>query len=86
MRPFGTRTALRSCYRHSARRPGLWLRNDGCAPPESATRTAGSPEWRKHLGQFEEGYFALNPTFAVQQGRHEYDGRLRPTSITRWVS
>ena len=45
-------------------------------PPESATRTADSAEWTEHLNQFEEGYFALNPTFAVQQGRHDYDGRL----------
>ena len=45
-------------------------------PPESATRTADSTEWTEHLNQFEEGYFALNPTFAVQQGRHDYDGRL----------
>jgi uncharacterized protein (DUF885 family) len=47
------------------------------APPAgSAAQTAGSVEWTKHLHQFTEGYFALNPSFAVQQGRHEYDGRL----------
>jgi len=28
------------------------------------------------MHQFEEGYFALNPPFAVQEGRHDYDGRL----------
>ncbi|MGH3922967.1 MAG: hypothetical protein ACRDTT_08885, partial [Pseudonocardiaceae bacterium] len=47
------------------------------APPaESTAQTAGSAEWAKHLGQFKEGYFGLNPPFAVQQGRHDYDGRL----------
>ncbi len=47
------------------------------APPAgSAAHPAGSVEWTKHLRRFEEGYFALNPPFAVQQGRHEYDGRL----------
>ncbi|MGH3774818.1 MAG: DUF885 domain-containing protein [Pseudonocardiaceae bacterium] len=45
-------------------------------PADSTARTAGSDEWTKHLGQFKEGYFALNPPFAVQQGRHDYDGRL----------
>lgn len=45
-------------------------------PAESAAQTAGNPDWTKRLRQFEEGYFALNPSFAVQQGRHEYDGRL----------
>jgi hypothetical protein len=44
--------------------------------PESDAQTAGNPDWANHLRQFEEGYFALNPPFAVQQGRHEYDGRL----------
>ncbi len=42
----------------------------------SATRTAGSAQWAKRTHQFEEGYFALNPPFAVQEGRHDYDGRL----------
>jgi uncharacterized protein DUF885 len=45
-------------------------------PAESTAQTAGNPDWTKRLRQFEEGYFALNPSFAVQQGRHEYDGRL----------
>ncbi len=46
----------------------------GCETPPATP--AGSVEWTKHLRQFEEGYFARNPSFAVQQGRHEYDGRL----------
>jgi hypothetical protein len=47
------------------------------APPAgNAAQTAGSTEWTRYLRQFEQGYFALNPQFAVQEGRHEYDGRL----------
>lgn len=42
----------------------------------SAARTAGSTEWSMRLRQFEESYFTLNPPFAVQEGRHDYDGRL----------
>jgi Bacterial protein of unknown function (DUF885) len=45
-------------------------------PTENAPHTAGSAAWTKYLRQFEEGYFALDPPFAVRQGRHEYDGRL----------
>ncbi|MBV9011819.1 MAG: DUF885 domain-containing protein [Pseudonocardiales bacterium] len=46
------------------------------SPAGSAAHTAGSAQWAQHLRQFEEGYFARNPAFAVRQGRHEYDGRL----------
>ncbi len=47
------------------------------APPTSgAPQSADSAEWTKHVREFENRYFALNPQFAVQQGRHEYDGRL----------
>jgi len=46
------------------------------SPGENVTQTAGSAEWEKLLRQFENDYFALNPQFAVRQGRHEYDGRL----------
>ncbi|MGB9279931.1 MAG: DUF885 domain-containing protein [Pseudonocardiaceae bacterium] len=53
------------------------------APPTgSAAQTAGSVEWVKRLRQFEDGYFALNPPFAVQEGRHEFDGRLPDWSAT----
>ena len=49
------------------------------APP---TGSAGSAEWVERLRQFEEGYFARNPPFAVQKGRHEFDGRLPDWSAT----
>ncbi|MGH3754783.1 MAG: DUF885 domain-containing protein [Pseudonocardiaceae bacterium] len=50
----------------------------GCETPPAgrAAQPVGGIEWTKHLRQFEDGYFARNPPFAVQQGRHEYDGRL----------
>ncbi|NKF21081.1 DUF885 domain-containing protein [Solimonas marina] len=34
------------------------------------------PPWADHLKQYEEAYFVANPTFAVSQGRHEFDGHL----------
>jgi hypothetical protein len=46
----------------------------GCGT--TSTSATGSAEWTKHLREFENGYFARNPSFAVQQGQHEYDGRL----------
>jgi Bacterial protein of unknown function (DUF885) len=46
------------------------------SPGGSAAPTTGSAGWAQHLHQFEEGYFARNPAFAVREGRHEYDGRL----------
>ncbi|MCH2458532.1 MAG: DUF885 domain-containing protein, partial [Henriciella sp.] len=32
--------------------------------------------WDRYMESFLEGYFELNPTFAVSQGRHEFDGQL----------
>lgn len=47
------------------------------APPTAGpAQITGNGEWTKHIREFENNYFALNPPFAVQQGRHEYDGRL----------
>jgi hypothetical protein len=59
----------------------LAIVGSGCgtsaAPPAGGpAQTAGSAEWTKQLSDFENRYFAFNPVFAVQQGRHEYDGRL----------
>lgn len=38
--------------------------------------TAENPKWDENVEQFLNGYFAANPTFAVYQGRHEFDGKL----------
>jgi hypothetical protein len=46
------------------------------APAGGPEQAAGNAEWTKYIGDFENGYFERSPTFAVQQGRHEYDGRL----------
>jgi uncharacterized protein (DUF885 family) len=35
-----------------------------------------SSEWDVFLPAFLNGYFAINPTFAVYQGKHEFDGQL----------
>ena len=32
--------------------------------------------WGKYVETFLEGYFKVNPTFAVYQGKHEFDGQL----------
>ena len=45
---------------------------------ESATAAATSTArtWSEFRDAFLAGYFPLNPTFAVYQGKHEYDGQL----------
>jgi uncharacterized protein (DUF885 family) len=55
----------------------------GCQPPvgnngQSNTNVAGTsnPKWDAYVEQFLNDYFAANPTFAVNQGRHEFDGKL----------
>jgi uncharacterized protein (DUF885 family) len=56
----------------------------GCnqAPPPSATNAAARPpsaasqEWAKLTNSFIESYFAAQPFFAAQSGRHEFDGQM----------
>jgi uncharacterized protein (DUF885 family) len=48
----------------------------GLAVPAFAAGDAGNPQWPKFLNDYQEGYFAFEPPFAVGQGRHEYDGKL----------
>jgi len=38
--------------------------------------TAGNAKWDAYVAQFLTDYFAANPTFAVVQGKHEYDGKF----------
>src|SRR5688572_5952548 len=53
----------------------------GCqGPPEpmpaaTATASQGAP-WEAFRDAYIEGYFRLNPSYAVYQGRHEFDGQL----------
>jgi uncharacterized protein (DUF885 family) len=42
------------------------------APPAAKD----SPQWTRISTAFVEGYFRQDPSFAVYQGRHEFDGRL----------
>ena len=61
---------------------GLFL--VACQPPASnSNQTANSnvnaasdAKWDSYVEQFLNDYFAANPTFAVYQGKHEYDGRF----------
>jgi uncharacterized protein (DUF885 family) len=59
----------------------LWL--TGCdRSPKSNARATEPPapvvnvEWSKYVDEFIEGYFRAQPSFAVYQGRHEFDGQL----------
>jgi len=40
------------------------------------TATATKTNWDAYVDQFLNDYFAANPTFAVVQGKHEYDGKF----------
>ena len=57
----------------------------GCA---STTESAGAQNaerqsaWARFVDRTIEGYFRVNPEFAVGQGRHEYDGQLPDWSGT----
>ncbi|MBI2992857.1 MAG: DUF885 domain-containing protein [Gammaproteobacteria bacterium] len=50
---------------------GASLAGRAAQPTEEAAE-----QWNVFVQSFIDGYFGLNPTFAVVQGRHEYDGRL----------
>jgi uncharacterized protein (DUF885 family) len=41
-----------------------------------AAAGSSSVAWDEHVEQYLTGYFAANPTFAVYQGKHEFDGKL----------
>ena len=47
-----------------------------------AVRPATRQNWARFLQTFIDGEFRANPAFAVNQGRHEYDGRLPDWSAT----
>jgi hypothetical protein len=48
----------------------------------SAAEAQARAGWPEFLNRTIEGYFRLNPEFAVNQGRHEYDGQLPDWSGT----
>ena len=42
----------------------------------NSNATAANPKWDAYVEQFLTDYFTANPPFAVNQGRHEFDGKL----------
>jgi uncharacterized protein (DUF885 family) len=46
------------------------------AQPTAAAATAESAEWERFRDTFIDGFFAQNPSYAVGQGRHEFDGQI----------
>jgi len=52
----------------------------GCQPPANTNQTntaaATNANWDTYVDKFLNEYFAANPTFAVYQGKHEYDGKF----------
>src|SRR3954469_13423421 len=53
-----------------------------CQQPQQPTAStnnnasAGKADWDGYVAKFLGDYFAANPTFAVIQGKHEYDGKF----------
>jgi len=58
----------------------------GCASTRQGAAASGEAAsgagWTAYSQGFIEGYFRHNPSFAVGQGRHEYDGQLPDWSPT----
>ncbi len=55
----------------------------GCQPQPMDTNQTGNAnastsnaKWDAYVEQFLTDYFTANPTFAIYQGRHEFDGKL----------
>ena len=44
--------------------------------PVAAMEIDKSDAWGSYLSTFLDSYFPVNPTFAVYQGKHEFDGQL----------
>jgi uncharacterized protein (DUF885 family) len=62
----------------------LALFTAGCAATggEGAASASAAFGWSTFSQRFIDGYFRNNPTFAISQGRHEYDGQLPDWSPT----
>src|SRR5687768_6953212 len=56
----------------------------GCAStgPEETAAQARPSAWSEFSQKFIDGYFRVSPAFAVNQGRHEFDGQLPDWSET----
>ncbi|PHR20856.1 MAG: DUF885 domain-containing protein [Sphingopyxis sp.] len=58
------------------------------AEPRAAMQIDSSSAWGSYLSNFLDGYFPLNPTFAIYQGKHEFDGQLpdwSPDGLTKMI-
>jgi uncharacterized protein (DUF885 family) len=62
-------TALAGCDRST---PTSEQQGRATEPPAPVVNVA----WSKFVDEFLESYFRANPTFAVWQGRHEFDGQM----------
>ena len=50
--------------------------NTASVSAPSAETAAETVSWDAFMADFLAGYFELNPTFAISQGKHEFDGQL----------
>ncbi len=55
---------------------GACKKMDGGSATGAALTADDGTAWGKHMESFLQGYFKVNPTFAIYQGRHEFDGQL----------
>jgi hypothetical protein len=46
------------------------------ATTNTNTASTGKADWDGYVAKFLDDYFRANPTFAVMQGKHEYDGKF----------
>ena len=58
------------CSACQQKQPAVSVKEAAPAQAEKAT------DWNAFVDNFIEGFFAAHPTFAVTNGRHEYDGQL----------
>lgn len=49
---------------------------EGAHQSDLAAQAEFQRQWDSFVSRFLDGYFALNPGFAVYQGRHDFDGKL----------
>jgi hypothetical protein len=51
-----------------------------CSQGGPAASSGGNERWTKYVDDFTESYFKAHPDFAVNAGRHEFDGQIPATS------
>ena len=64
-----------------------WPARGGAAPPPAAipasTPHRSADDWPAYVAGFIEAYLKADPFFAVQAGRHEFDGQMPDYSAAR---